>query len=170
VRRVAASLVDLVIRGAIAVGILAAVAALFGFGFLARDDTSGLVEVIVALLMAFGALALATVLYEAPYMAATNGQTLGKQLVGLRVVREDAAPVTIGFAATREGVVKGLVIHVLGNAITLGFPVASTVDGLWPIWDRHQRAVHDMIAGTRVVGAKETLRPPRRAVSGPASR
>jgi uncharacterized RDD family membrane protein YckC len=169
-RRVAASLVDLAVRGAIAVGILIAAAAVLGFGFLGRDETSGLVEVVVALLMAFGALALATLLYEAPYMAVTNGQTLGKQLLRLRVVREDEAPITIGFAATREGVVKGLVIHVVGNAITLGFPVASTVDSLWPIWDPHQRAVHDMIARTRVIGAKETLRPRPRAATGPASR
>src|SRR4051794_39560367 len=37
-----------------------------------------------------------------------NGQTLGKQAAGIRVVRADGQPLTVGNVLLREGVVKGL--------------------------------------------------------------
>jgi uncharacterized RDD family membrane protein YckC len=32
-------------------------------------------------------------------------------------------------------------------------PFLSTVDGLWPLWDKENRAIHDALARTRVVRA-----------------
>src|SRR4051794_40708193 len=36
-----------------------------------------------------------------------NGQTLGKQAAGLRVVRDDGQPITVGTVAAREILLKG---------------------------------------------------------------
>jgi uncharacterized RDD family membrane protein YckC len=79
-----------------------------------------------------------------------NGQTPGKQMVGIRVVRERGEPVGYGFALLREFVVKGLLIGTVGS-LFLYIPIL--LDYLWPLWDEQNRALHDMVASTRVVEA-----------------
>jgi uncharacterized RDD family membrane protein YckC len=79
---------------------------------------------------------------------AHNGQTLGKQATGIRIVRDDGQPMTLGRALLREGVGKQLL-----GIITLY--IYLVVDYLWPLWDRKNQALHDKIASTHVV----TLRP-----------
>ena len=74
---------------------------------------------------------------------ARNGQTLGKQLVGIRVVRDDGRPVDAGMVLRRELLIKGLL-----STITLG--TFELVDGLWPLGDVTNRALHDKIVGTHV--------------------
>jgi len=71
-----------------------------------------------------------------------RGRTVGRRLVGIRVVRNDATPITVGHAFLREGVTKGL----MGL-----FSMPLILSYLWPLWDRHQRALHDLVCGTRVV-------------------
>jgi uncharacterized RDD family membrane protein YckC len=91
--------------------------------------------------------------YYAPLMTLTNGQTLGKMAARIRVVRTDGQAMTLRRAMWREAIVKiGLfdaigLVPVVGGASTL---VAGAVDSLWPLWDRENRALHDMLAGTRV--------------------
>jgi uncharacterized RDD family membrane protein YckC len=89
-------------------------------------------------------------LYAPPLLARPgerNGQTWGKQLLGLRVVREDGRPVTAGIAVLRELVGKaGL------GALTLGLGVA------WLLLDLRRRGLHDRLAGTLVVRAQATTR------------
>jgi uncharacterized RDD family membrane protein YckC len=75
---------------------------------------------------------------------AHNGQTLGKQATGIRIVRDDGQPMTFGRALLREGVGKYLLA-----LITLY--VYLVVDYLWPLWDRENQALHDKIASTHVV-------------------
>src|SRR5882672_8253881 len=58
---------------------------------------------------------------------AHNGQTLGKQATGIRIVRDDGQPMTFGRALLREGVGKYLLA-----LITLY--VYLIVDYLWPLW------------------------------------
>lgn len=79
---------------------------------------------------------------------AHNGQTLGKQLVGIRVVRESGQPMDFGAALVRQWLVITLLIQVVGGAFTGG--LAPLIDYLWPLWDDRNRAVHDIIASTLV--------------------
>ena len=77
-----------------------------------------------------------------------NGQTLGKQAVGIRVVRMDGAPVGIGFAFVREVLVKTLLFAYAAGFIIY---IPTIVNYLWPLWDPESRALHDKIARSRVV-------------------
>ena len=87
-----------------------------------------------------------------------NGQTLGKQATGIRIVRDDGKPMTFGRALLREGVGK----YVLA-LITLY--IYLVVDYLWPLWDRENQALHDKIASTHVVA----LRPSTAIGAAPAA-
>lgn len=73
-----------------------------------------------------------------------NGQTLGKQIVGIRVVRTNGERVTFW-----EGVLRTVVAQQLLIAVT--FYVYALVDYLWPLRDPQNQALHDKIAKTWVV-------------------
>ena len=60
--------------------------AIFGSGFLI-GDTTGIIAVIVGFAIWFLCIAVAALLYAPWMMARTNGQTLGRMAVGIRVVR-----------------------------------------------------------------------------------
>lgn len=77
-----------------------------------------------------------------------NGQTIGKQLVGIRVVREDRQPVGYRAAAYREWVARTLIVQVVGIVLTAG--ILTVLDYVEPLLDDRNRAVHDMIASTLV--------------------
>ncbi len=79
-----------------------------------------------------------------------NGQTLGKQIVGIRVVLESGEPFTYGTGALREFAIKNLLFGTVGGFL-LGIP--TLLNYLWPLWDDENRALHDMLASTRVVQA-----------------
>jgi uncharacterized RDD family membrane protein YckC len=83
-----------------------------------------------------------------------NGQTLGKQAAGIRVVRTDGKPITVSNVLVREGLLKG----VLGYGT---FGIGFLVDSLWPLGDRHNRALHDYPIKTRVVDLAPPPAPPR---------
>lgn len=76
-------------------------------------------------------------LYHWLAVAYWDGQTIGKRVVGVRVVRPDGRPVDAGTAAARAAmrIVSGL-------AFAIGF--------LWAAWDPERRTWHDMVADTRV--------------------
>lgn len=71
-----------------------------------------------------------------------NGQTFGKQAVGIRVRRDTGGEIGFWYAALREILVKGLI-----GTLTLG------IDYLWPLWDKRNQALHDKIVATYVVRA-----------------
>jgi uncharacterized RDD family membrane protein YckC len=77
-----------------------------------------------------------------------NGQTLGKQVCNIRVVKEDGSPLTIGDAILRDFVIKGLLIGFVGGFF-LWIPVL--LNYLWPLWDERNQALHDKIASTYVL-------------------
>ena len=79
-----------------------------------------------------------------------NGMTLGKQIVGIRVVKEDGQPVTVGFAVLREFVVRTLLFGIVGWFF-LGIP--GLLDVLWPLWDDKNQALHDKMVSSYVVKA-----------------
>ena len=79
-----------------------------------------------------------------------NGQTPGKQILGIRVVRQGGERMDFGWSLLRELIVKGLLIGVVGGFF---FSLPVVLDYLWPLWDEQNRALHDMIVSTRVVDA-----------------
>ena len=152
-RRLVAFLVDGVLVGIVAVIIIVIITgAAGGVGFIGGEDT-GIGGLIVGFVVSALIVAVVALCYAPAYMARTGGQTLGRQLVGIRVVRTNGQPTTFWWSMLREFVVKNLLIGVIGNGITLGFPVASLLDGLWPLWDDENRALHDMVVQSRVVRA-----------------
>jgi uncharacterized RDD family membrane protein YckC len=147
--RVGATLIDGVIVGFGSIILLIAITAPFSIGFFANDDV-GVVSIIVGLLFATLCVTIVAFLYAPAMMARTNGQTLGRMALGIRVVRAKGQPMTFGFAMLREVVVKALVF---GIASSLTFGLASLLDVLWPLWDEENRALHDFIVDTRVIRA-----------------
>jgi uncharacterized RDD family membrane protein YckC len=75
-----------------------------------------------------------------------NGQTVGKQLMGIRVVRERLAPMDVPVGLLREAFGKQVL-----SVIT--FSIYAIADYLWPLGDSERQALHDKIAQTWVVRA-----------------
>jgi uncharacterized RDD family membrane protein YckC len=145
--RAGAQLIDGIIISIGALVVLAIFGAVFSVGFFGGEDT-GVGAVIVGLIL--GAIAVSIVaLFYAPFMMSrTDGKTLGRMAVGIRVMRADGGPMTFGFAMLREVAVKALLFGVLGS-LTAG--IANLIDYLWPLWDDENRALHDFVVNTRVV-------------------
>src|SRR4051812_15448890 len=142
--RVAAQLIDwlIVLVPAVLLTILVASVAL-------GSDTGAIVTGIVGFL----AYLVAALLYAPLLMARTgrgNGQTWGKQILGIRVVRDSGEAVGFGFAVVREILVKGLLVGIASSIIPF---IPWFLDNFWPLWDDENRALHDMVVSTHVVGA-----------------
>ena len=80
--------------------------------------------------------------------ALRRGQTPGKQVVGIRVVKDNGEPSDWGYTFLRELVIKGLLGGFL-SGMTGG--IYFLVDHLLPLWDKDRQAVHDKMIGTLVV-------------------
>ncbi len=147
--RVGALLIDGLIIGIGSIILLIAITAPFSVGFFA-DENVGIVSIVVGLLFATLCVTIVAFLYAPAMMARTNGQTLGRMALGIRVVRAKGQPMTFGFAMLREVAVKALLF---GIAASLTFGLSSLADALWPLWDEENRALHDFIVDTRVIRA-----------------
>ncbi|MEA2390302.1 MAG: hypothetical protein QOK31_411 [Solirubrobacteraceae bacterium] len=84
-----------------------------------------------------------------------NGQTWGKQMLGLRVVRELRGEMNLGTGLAREAVGKQLLA-----ALTAGLYIP--LDYAWALWDPERQTLHDKVADTLVVVAEA----PRTVVDG----
>ncbi len=147
--RVGATVIDWLIVGIGALILLVALTAPFSIGFFAGDDV-GVVSIIVGFVIAVVCVSIVALLYAPAVMARTDGQTLGKMALGIRVVRANGRPVDFGYAMLREVVVKAFLFGIVGGA-TAG--LAQLADYLWPLWDEENRALHDMIVDSRVIRA-----------------
>lgn len=83
------------------------------------------------------------------YRLSTTGQTIGKKMVGIRIVRTDGG--RAGFV--RAWFLRSALIHAL-SLITS--PIVYLVGLFWIVdigclWSNHRRMLHDRIAGTRVI-------------------
>jgi uncharacterized RDD family membrane protein YckC len=140
--RVGATLLDVLILTvpmAVLIGVIVAVAFSSSAGALALGIFLGLAYLVAA------------VLYAPLLMAREgggNGQSWGKQIVGIRVVRDVGQPFDFGHAFLREFVIKGLLFGMVGGWF-LGIP--TLLDYLWPLWDDENRCLHDMVAKTHVI-------------------
>jgi uncharacterized RDD family membrane protein YckC len=82
----------------------------------------------------------AALLYAPLMLAFNNGQTVGKAAMSIRVVKYyDGAPIGLGRALLREIPVKGLL------------SIIPLIDVLWPLWQKENRALHDLVVDTWVV-------------------
>lgn len=91
-----------------------------------------------------GVIAMFVIFFTYPWvlLGLMKGRTPGRRAVGIRVVTYAGTPVTLGRAFLRDGLVKGF-MGLIGFALLLSY--------LWPLWDPHQRALHDLLCSTRVV-------------------
>jgi uncharacterized RDD family membrane protein YckC len=136
--RVAATLIDTVVAAVVGLAAMytAVLLVYVGGGTMPQAETWGMV-------------AFASVyLNYAPLLmqrgGRRNGQTLGKQALGIRVIRADGGTITWGRALARELVGKG----------ALGLiPLYSLFDALWPLSDARAQALHDKLAATLAVRA-----------------
>jgi len=82
------------------------------------------------------------------YLIASSGQSVGKKLVGIKIVLLDGAAV---------GFVRGVVLRiwVLGMASVIPYVGTTTglIDALW-IFGAERRCLHDLVAGTKVIDAR----------------
>ncbi len=104
----------------------------------------GIIAILIGIVIAM--------LYE-PLMTARkgahNGQTLGRQAVGIRITNLQGGPITTGQAWGRY-LFKQFVIGGLGS-FTGG--IASVLNYLWMLWDSSKQCWHDKIANTLVLRA-----------------
>ena len=145
--RVGAQLIDGLIIGVGALILFLPIGAALGVAG-ASDSNTGLGAAIVGLLFWVLCVTIIAILYAPLMMARTNGKTLGRMAMNIRVVKTNGEPITFGFAMLREVVVKSLVFGIAGS---FTFGLAPLLDVLWPLWDEENRALHDFIVSTRVV-------------------
>ena len=142
-RRAAAVTIDGIVLGFAAL----VLASLFGL-VVSGVSTSWMAGVFGMYFAYFVFLAISQLVY-APVMLARsgdgNGQTLGKQALGIRVRDVNGGPVTGGQAFLREVVIRQIVIGTFGWIV-----LAPILDALWPLWERDWRALHDLAASTIV--------------------
>lgn len=102
---------------------------------------------------------------------ACNGQTLGKQLLGIRAARVSRQEIGVGTALVREILAKGMLVALTASIVStaLGFLDAGLLGVLVAIavWygpalaDDQRRALHDRLCRTRVVDAAYAAYSPR---------
>ena len=114
-----------------------------------EDNGDGLLIVMIGVMLGSMALLVGYAVWW--LFALRRGQTPGKQMVGIRVVKDDGEPSGWGYTFLREFVIKGLLGGFL-SGMTGGIYFAA--DHLWPLWDRDRQALHDKMIGTLVVQSR----------------
>ncbi len=145
--RVGAQLIDGLIIFVAALIPFLPISAAIGIGAASNSNT-GLGAAIGVAVLWIACIAVMALLYAPVLMARTNGKTVGRMVMNIRVVRTSGEPITFGFALLREVVVKAIGVSLVG---TFTFGLAGLLDSLWPLWDEENRALHDFVVSTRVV-------------------
>lgn len=131
-RRWAALIVDrLLVFGPLIVGAIAFAIGADASG--AGDEAFGPLAIVLFLLWLVAAF-----LYE-PLMTARDGQTVGKKMMSIRIVRTDGSPISTGQAWGRS----------LGRMAIA--TIASIIDYLPALFTEERTTIHDLMASTRVV-------------------
>ena len=109
-----------------------------------------------------------TAVYFMWTMTAWNGQTVGKRVTDIRVVKENGEPMTAGYAFVRQSLVMGILF---GWLALLLLYIPTFLNYLWPLWDEKNQALHDKMVKSRVVLAVKVSDrgiaiPPTQPVSG----
>lgn len=106
----------------------------------------GAIADILGLLMSLVGFAAYIGLFVVNFLLGEGGplsQSLGKHMMGIKVVGDTPGPIGIGKSAMRNIVGRFL------DSIVCGIPIGV----IWPLFDDENRAWHDIIADTRVVVA-----------------
>jgi uncharacterized RDD family membrane protein YckC len=151
--RLGAWFIDLLIIGIPATVIFVVVAA-GAIGLTGDDSDPGFWALVGGAILSTLIFALIAIIYAPVTMArqgSHNGQTWGKQVVGIRVVRNGGEPFTFWPAALREVGVKGLLVGIASSIIPF---IPWFLNYFWPLWDDENRALHDMVVSTHVVEAR----------------
>jgi uncharacterized RDD family membrane protein YckC len=126
--------------------IFTAIVSWVGLGLVfAGSEAIGVILFLVGLVVAFLYFPL-TMMREGEH----NGKSFGKQILGIRVARDDGQTVSFGWALLRQFVVIYLLFQVVGGFL---FAIPWLIDVLWPLWDDQNRALHDMMVKSHVVRA-----------------
>ena len=81
---------------------------------------------------------LISAVYHIYFMTRTNGQTPGKRMLGIRVVKKDGAPITF-----IDALLRNVIGYTLSGIFALGY--------IWALFDSEKQTWHDKIAGTVVI-------------------
>lgn len=144
-----------VIDGIIIVVPAMIVLSIIGLGLFASSDDgeASFFALVGAAMLTVLFIAIESFLYAPLLMirqGAHNGQTIGKQLMGIRAIRDNGQPWTFGPAALREVVVKNLAVGIASSIIPF---IPWFLNFFWPLWDDENRALHDMVVSSHVVKA-----------------
>ncbi len=93
-------------------------------------------------------------------VVAQRGQTPGKQLTNMYIMREDGSRAGGWYTLLREFVVEGLLFGLIG-AVTFG--ISSIIAALWCTWDRDRQCLWDKVTSTYVAYSPAGRRPLTRA-------
>jgi uncharacterized RDD family membrane protein YckC len=157
-RRFVAISIDLFILGAIGFTMLILGSVAFGLGISPEDmaaDPEALMELGLKVMTICQALGFVLNMAYFTWFHGTTGQTPGKRLMGLRVIRDTGEAISFGTAFLRW---VGYLISFL--PLCIGF--------LWAGADRRKQAWHDKIAGTVVIDlyrGVEAEIPPKNALT-----
>lgn len=137
--RLAAQIIDIAIIGIVASAAIPLIPNV--------DKETGDASAVYTFLAVGGLLLLAYTVYNI-YLLSTQGQTVGKKLMGIRIVRYDDNG-TAGF-------VKAVLLRVFVNGLFGAFPglgpIYALIDILF-IFSDDSRCLHDKLSGTHVVKA-----------------
>ena len=86
---------------------------------------------------------LVSVLYYVGMWIKSDGQTIGKSTLGIRIIRTDGSPLSVGRGLLRY---VGYIIN--GIIFSLGF--------IWVAFDGKRQGWHDKLAGTYVINVDDT--------------
>jgi len=106
-----------------------------------QDFISGVMAMNLKVTLIFGLLA--TVYYVVCHGA--MGQTLGKMLVDIRLIRTDGEKATFVDAAKRA------LVNPIATVIPMAGSLITLLNGLWPLWDDKNQSLGDKVARTLVV-------------------
>ncbi|TFG67405.1 MAG: RDD family protein [Anaerolineales bacterium] len=137
-QRLVAYIIDTFIVGLIA-GIPGGCLAVTG-SFALKDTEAGIGILVILVLLTVVISIVGSILYYG-LMWSKTGQTVGKKLMGIKVVTADGVPPGFWLA--------------IGRA-TIGYALSSAVMDLgflWMLWDDQQQTLHDKLFGTYVVKA-----------------
>jgi len=97
-------------------------------------DATGVILVLYALYL------IAIVAYFVYFWTQRDGQTIMNKALGIKVVKTDGSPITVGTAIVRY-------VGYFIDSIIFGLPIGY----IWAAFDPNKQAWHDKIAGTYVV-------------------
>lgn len=143
-RRALAFLVDSLIAATVAVAI-AGPCALAVYLLLDSEVASTVVILVLA-----GAVVLT---YSIGFPVRWNGQTPGKKLADIRIVRMDGQPVDASTMWMRYGLMQYSpnLVSSLFSPLVFVAAIYYLVDYLFPLWDDKRQCLHDKAAKTQVV-------------------